>query len=290
MTVLSQPQIRKSFFKLKEEEGNIQFRYVPIVSLPIVKQILYFIYTFFFTQYWCFKNIGEKRVVICSLMRVYQYPSIWLVACLFRCKQITIACDVPWMTTVQVAISKLSVKQRFSIWLGKIMLGFFDGYVFLTETMNDVINPKKRPYIVVEGFCDQSMVNFSNSLENKDEKRIIIYAGGLNLKYGIHNLVEAVKKLNDNNVELWLYGTGDMNEALQNETSKYIKFWGPKSNQEVVAAELRASILINPRPTEDEYTRYSFPSKTLEYMVSGSYTLTTRLAGICRNCFVFVNS
>ena len=100
VTVLSQPQIRKSFFKLKEEEGNIQFRYVPIVSLPIVKQILYFIYTFFFTQYWCFKNIGEKRVVICSLMRVYQYPSIWLVACLFRCKQITIACDVPWMTTV----------------------------------------------------------------------------------------------------------------------------------------------------------------------------------------------
>ena len=102
----------------------------------------------------------------------------------------------------------------------------------------------------------------------------------MNLKYGIHKLVEAVKKLNDKNVELWLYGTGDMNEALQNEDSKYVKFWGPKSNQEVVAAELRASILINPRPTEDEYTRYSFPSKTLEYMVSGSYTLTTRLAGI----------
>lgn len=280
VTALSQPPISKSFFRLKDNEDGIQFRYVPIVALPVIKQLVYFIYTFCYTLYWCLKNIGEEKVVMSSLMRVYLYPSIWLPACLFRCKQITVACDVPWMTTVQLATSKLSVKQRFSIWLGKTMCGLFDGYVFLTQTMNDVLNPKKRPYIVVEGFCDMNMVTVPNRLEDKEQKCVIIYAGGLNYKYGISNLVEAVKSLNDDSVELWMYGSGDMNDALKKEANPCIKFWGPRSNQEVVAAELKAAILINPRPTTDEYTCYSFPSKTLEYMVSGTYTMTTRLAGI----------
>ena len=277
---LSQPPIGKSFCRFKDVELGIKFRYVPIVSIPLIKQLVYFIYTFIYTLYWCVKNIGEEKVIMSSLMRVYQYPPIWLGSCLFRCKQITIACDVPWMTTVQVTTSKLSVKQRISIWLGKTMCGMFDGYVFLTDTMNDVLNPNKRPFIVVEGFCDQNMANVPNTLENKEGKRIIMYAGGLNHKYGIGNLVEAVKRLEDDSVELWLYGLGDMNSSLRDGSSKNIKFKGPRSNEEVVSAELKASVLINPRPTEDEYTRYSFPSKTLEYMASGTYTMTTRLAGI----------
>ncbi|MDY0292929.1 MAG: hypothetical protein RBR02_11415, partial [Desulfuromonadaceae bacterium] len=51
-------------------------------------------------------------------------------------------------------------------------------------------------------------------------------------------------------------------------------------NQEVIDAELDASLLVNPRPTEGEYTKYSFPSKTLEYMVSGTPVLTAELPGI----------
>lgn len=280
VTALSAPPIFKFFLKLGEKEDNILFRYVPIIPLPFIKQVVYFIYTFLYTFYWCINNIGKEKVIMSSLMRVYQYPSIMLVAFLFRCKQITIACDVPWMTTIQVAASKLSLKQYFSIILGKIMCGIFDGYVFLTETMNDVLNPQKKPYIIVEGFCDMNMANVPNSLDNKEKKRVIIYAGGLNLKYGIGNLVDAVKSLEDDSVELWIYGSGDMEEILKKETNPRIKFLGPRSNQEVVSAELKAEILINPRPTTDEYTHYSFPSKTLEYMASGTYTMTTRLAGI----------
>lgn len=286
VSALSQPPINKLFFQLKEEEDGIHFRYVPIIAYPILKQIIYFLYTFCYALYWCLKNIREEKVIVSSLMRVYQYPSIWIVASLFRCKQITVACDVPWMTTVQVSTSKLSIKQRISIWLGKVMCGLFDGYVFLTETMNNVLNPKKRPYIVIEGFCDMNMADVLNRLEDKEQKRIIIYAGGLNAKYGIRNLIEAVKSLKDDSVELWLYGSGDMLEDLDKERRcSCVRFFGPRSNQEVVAAELKATILINPRPTEDEYTRYSFPSKTLEYMVSGTYTMTTRLAGIPNEYF-----
>ena len=37
---------------------------------------------------------------------------------------------------------------------------------------------------------------------------------------------------------------------------------------------------MNPRPTTEEYTKYSFPSKNMEYMVSGTAVLTTALPGM----------
>lgn len=287
VTALSQPPIKKTYLRIKDKEDNLIFRYVPIINIPIIKQIVYFVFTFFYTLYWCMKNIGEEKIIMSSLMRIYQYPSIWIIAKLLGIKQITIACDVPWMTTIQVSTQKLSLKQRFSIYLGRTMCGLFDGYVFLTNTMDNVLNPRNRPYIVVEGFCDMKMSQVSNKFENKYDKFVIIYAGGLNRKYGIKNLVEAVKRIKNGNVELWLYGNGDMEKELKEDTTPCIKFYGPRSNKEVIDAEIRATVLINPRPTTDEYTRYSFPSKTLEYMVSGTYTMTTKLEGIPSEYFEY---
>ena len=43
-----------------------------------------------------------------------------------------------------------------------------------------------------------------------------------------------------------------------------------------------ATLLINPRPTGEAFTAYSFPSKNLEYMASGTPVLTTKLSGMPR--------
>ena len=37
---------------------------------------------------------------------------------------------------------------------------------------------------------------------------------------------------------------------------------------------------MNPRPSKEEFTKYSFPSKNMEYMVSGTPALMTKLPGI----------
>ena len=47
-----------------------------------------------------------------------------------------------------------------------------------------------------------------------------------------------------------------------------------------VAEELKATLLVNPRPTTEEFTIYSFPSKNMEYMASGTPLLTTKLPGM----------
>ena len=65
---------------------------------------------------------------------------------------------------------------------------------------------------------------------------------------------------------------------------------GGAPNSEIVKAELKATLLVNPRPTNEDYTKYSFPSKNMEYMASGTPVLTTKLPGMPKeyNDFVYL--
>ena len=218
VVALSQPPINKRFCKLKEAEDGIKIRYVPIIPIPIIKQTIYFIYSFFYALYWGLRNIHEDKVIICSIMRIYQYIPIRIASLFFgKCKKITVACDVPWMTTIQVSgsKSKLSPKVRLAIWMSKKMCASFDMYIVLTEEMSKVLNPYNKPYIVVEGFCDVRMNDIQNHLTDKYEKDIVIYAGGLNKEYGILELVQAVRSIeNENRGRIRLGVTGEENDPF----------------------------------------------------------------------------
>ena len=43
---------------------------------------------------------------------------------------------------------------------------------------------------------------------------------------------------------------------------------------------VKSKLLVNPRPTNEDFVKYSFPSKNIEYMASGTPFLTTDLPGI----------
>ena len=58
---------------------------------------------------------------------------------------------------------------------------------------------------------------------------------------------------------------------------KRIKFFNFVSHEEIFNLEKKVSLLINTRDPQLEYTKYSFPSKTFEYMASGTPFLSTKL-------------
>ena len=152
----------------------------------------------------------------------------------------------------------------------------------MTEPMKDLVNPKKRPYIVLEGHADRAMEHVSNTAEEKNSTRICLYAGSLKRIYGIESLVKGFVSANLPNAELHVYGNGDYVEDLKTLSKQYsaVQYKGIAPNADIVEAELRATLLVNPRPTNEEYTKYSFPSKNMEYMASGTPVLTTRLPGM----------
>ena len=121
----------------------------------------------------------------------------------------------------------------------------------------------------------------SNNLNNEKKRpRTILYAGGLHARYGLQLLIDAVKSLPQNDIKLILFGNGPLVEELVKEDDPRIEYCGIVPNEEIVEAEKSAVLLVNPRPTHEDFTQYSFPSKNMEYMVSGTPLLTTMLPGM----------
>lgn len=157
-----------------------------------------------------------------------------------------------------------------------------DGFVLLTEQMNEVVNRRGRPHLVMEGIVDSTMELAENSLDAKTVAFSVLYAGALRAEYGVADLVEGFRALPAPDAELHVYGGGDYASAVARAAVEdpRVRFHGRADLEDVVAAEMRAWVLVNPRPTSEEFVKYSFPSKNMEYLASGTAVLTTRLPGM----------
>lgn len=148
------------------------------------------------------------------------------------------------------------------------------GYVFLTQQMSRLYNPYK-PYTVVEALYDEKEVYDEEYLE----KPICMYAGAVDKQYGLINLIEAFRYLEELNLKLEIYGPISGEDITQNLPHNVV-YKGMVSRDQILLREREVMMLINPRPTLEEFTQYSFPSKTIEYLASGTVTLSTKLPGI----------
>lgn len=172
----------------------------------------------------------------------------------------------------------LQTYQRIS----DIDLRSYDFYVPLTESINDVVNEKNRPYCVVEGFADSGDTSISETHEN-----YVMYAGGVYEKYGVKNLVDAFVSLNRTDMSLKIFGDGSYVEELNAVCDEHtnVQYMGCVLPEQVVEYEKKALLLVNPRPTDENFAKYSFPSKTMEYLLSGTAVISTRLPGIPQEYF-----
>lgn len=154
-----------------------------------------------------------------------------------------------------------------------------DGYVLLTEPMADVLRIESKPYIVLEGLILEKS-KCPKPAAPEQERFAVLYTGTLEPELGIGDLLEAFERLPE--AELWICGQGSMGERVRSSAEKHenIRYFGFVAQKEALALQARASALINPRQPNGMYTRYSFPSKTLEYLRSGKPVLCYQLEGI----------
>lgn len=166
-------------------------------------------------------------------------------------------------------------------------LKYIDKYILFAEPMAEKLNITSDNYIVIEGMVDKETINYNSDTNGKS---YIMYAGGLNEKYGVLTLARAFRLIENPNVELWLYGKGDATEEIieMGKEDRRIKYKGMVSNEQIVRAEKEAMLLVNPRPTSEEYTKYSFPSKNMEYMWSGTPLVTTKLPSMPKEYYEYV--
>lgn len=272
------------FFSPKNKKLNEKYsvQYLLSLNLPIIKEILNIFLGLFITLKWIIKNRKKKNKIV---LTSFNYPTlslgIYIITNMFNIKRANMFPDLSQDTMSQI-------RQKNMIWLKRVILPFYkkliykidtsyDYYILFTKAMNKKVNPKNKPYLTIEGIYQD---NLNLSIEKKE--RAIMYAGTLSAEYGLKMLLDAFKEIRDDGVQLWLFGNGDMNGYIEQASNidRRIKYFGFKPREEVFKYEKKATLLINMRNPNDEYTKYSFPSKTFEYMVSGTPFLTTWLEGI----------
>lgn len=168
--------------------------------------------------------------------------------------------------------------------VAKKCLNRIDCFVPLTEEMMERIpNSEGKPYCVVEGVFRSETFLEEKVSSTEPAKKTILYTGGISGKYGVVKLIDAFRTIVDANYELILCGGINENEKeLINEkikSDKRIRYLGQVSHDEIIGLQRKATVLVNPREA-DEFTKYSFPSKTLEYLGSGTPVVGYKLPGI----------
>ncbi|NEW85166.1 MAG: glycosyltransferase family 4 protein [Mariniphaga sp.] len=273
-----------------EEFNNISYTYVPVINIPLLKDIIISIYSFFRVILWRFSDPrASSKVVICDVLKLSISVSANLACKLMGIKIIAIVTDLPGLMIVN-SIKRKPLKLKIYNKITSKILSNFDGYVLLTEQMNEIVNPQRKPYIIMEGLVNIGLNMAVNSIENKQSERILIYAGGLFEKYGIKKLIDAFILVKGNDLRLHIYGSGEMvkNMTLYMHIDPRIVYKGNVPNQIVVDNLQTATLLINPRPSTEELSKYSFPSKNMEYMASGTPLVTTLLPGMPKDYCPYV--
>lgn len=269
--------LQKSFVSLpKETQGGAVYHNLPAIRNPVVKALWVGLGTFFMTLF-----LGKKNsaVIVDGLNRTTALSAL-LAAKVRGIPCIGIVTDLP----------DLLGDSGFSRKVANFVIRHCSGYVFLTQAMNDRLNPQGKPYVILEGHADITMAEKKPSPERKKKPRVCLYAGGVSAKYGLRDLVEGFRQADLPDTELHIYGPGDYVEELERiaEEDPRIFYGGMLLSGEVVEKEMEATLLVNPRPTNEEFVRYSFPSKTMEYMASGTPVLTTVLPGMPKEYHPYV--
>lgn len=229
---------------------------------------------------WASVDSGREKVLLIYAMTT---PFAQLAGYIKRkyssIKVIYIIPDLPmYMNVTKVQESAVyRTRKKIEEFLFHRSLKNVDGYVLLTDGMKEWFTTDIN-YTVVEG-----MATIDNTIEVDDikKKKQILYAGGIKREYGVIDLVSAFSQIDDPEWELVIYGDGTDMESVCEYAKKdvRIKIMGSAPNAVVMKHQREAALLINPRKNQ-EMAKYSFPSKTLEYMLSGTPMLGYKLAGI----------
>lgn len=274
------------------DRGNCSINIMlPFVNLFALKHITRFFSCMLMTGRWV-SRVGlcrEKTIIIHGVHSPFLY-AVLIIKLVSKSKVLVIFTDPPGVPLPdEFILTKLF--RKIDIFVIKYALKLMNGLIVLTRYLSEDYAPQV-PSIIVEGIIDSERYNNSKETDCEEQQSVftIVYAGGLEPDYGVELLIQAFSYIKDTSIRLVFYGKG----SYSNQLISAAKIDHRIIVNEFVPAEkvgpiLRnASVLINPRLSNKNFTRYSFPSKLMEYLASGRPVITTRLSSIPNDYFDYM--
>lgn len=182
--------------------------------------------------------------------------------------------------------------RRVDNWFMKKMVKKFDAYICLSQAFVSKFELKNT--LILPGIVNKIVTDNLKFDENTSKFFKIVFAGGLNPNNGVDTLLKAIAITKLDNVRFHIIGKGELMQdvIMASKVDNRIIYGGVKHSTELFETLFSADLLINPRPIRLDSSKFSFPSKLLEYMSTGVPVLTTRLECLppeFLDCLYFTN-
>ena len=160
-----------------------------------------------------------------------------------------------------------------------------DSFLFSNSFLNEKINIKNKPFIIINGIYKNQNLNLS--VQTRRKKRVV-YAGTLDQQKGVDYVIRAAQFLNEN-YEMKVIGFGSQQDIERvrklieeiNEHSKCDVFYdGVFKGQAYLDYLQGCDVGVCIQDPGDTFNLYEFPSKILSYMSNGLNVVTNRLEQI----------
>lgn len=266
--------VQKGFFFKKGDKERFSGESIGFINLPVVKLVCKFINL---------SRVLRKKHLVDTPVIVYGVSSFLLLSTtLFakKAKKYLVVPDLPEFMSDNSNIV-YRVLKRIDRLIINFTLKYIDGYILLSKDMATPMRADNKPQVLIEGIYSKQEFNPKPPITIAKKEKIVLYTGKIEQRFGLRDLLSAFSQIQGDDYRLWICGGGetDMIDEYTSKDSRIIYF-GTLPREQVLKMQQEATLLVNPRHSNEEFTKYSFPSKTMEYMASGTPTLMCKLESL----------
>lgn len=202
---------------------------------------------------------------------------------------VQIILDLPQF--MDLGMSRLKAFLKKIDWIKiKSLMKSVDKYILYSKHMATFLGLKDGSWTVMEGSIRKEDVV---EVEAQKDSGVVsvMYSGVCDLRYGIPELLDAFGLIKDEKYELWITGSGNAVPLIEERAKKdkRIKFYGfLPSREDLLKKQKQATMMINTRKPTEAASRYCFPSKLFEYMLTGNPVLSFDIEGIPEEYFDYL--
>lgn len=268
-------QASKLIIKGEKKSG---YQRLSLINIHLIKQLWYNYQARMAIHKWI-KKIGddEGKIIMYDLLRPYLKTLSSLEN--DNVKTYTIIADLPneFGYNKKERGVKAFVKKRIGYQNMKLV-GKLNYFGLLTKQMSEPLRLNENLCTVIEGFSNEK--RFFAPLDN--DSMIILYTGLISVEYNIDGLLTAFSMLDGDQYKLWICGPGPSVDLVKEyaKKDKRIIYKGCIPSSKIATIQSQSTVLINPRLNKGEFTKYSFPSKIIEYLSTARPVIAYKLSGI----------
>ena len=259
-------------------ESGEKILILPTLNIKLVKNYFWNILCFFYVLYWSFINRGEHRDILVYNIYIPSISSLYKACRLSKSKLFAILYDLG-VPPKRLGLSKITMfGYRIGERIATKYIPKIDGRIIINENIADHYAPS-NDYILVDGGINDDVVKKLFPLRiSKTNVYTFVLAGMLWDQNGTKLLLDALKLCPYLNVKIIFAGNG-IDVPLIKEAAvcdSRINYMGMLTMEQLFKVYENADVLLNLRLEEE--VDFHFPSKLLEYMVTGKYVISTSIA------------